>query len=588
LSVTVGTQLGSYEITALLGKGGMGEVWRARDMKLKRDVAIKFLLDELSRDHDRVSRFQREAEVLASLSHTIIAAIYDFQDVDGSRFLVLELVDGETLAERIQRGPLPVNEALEIARSICEALEAAHEKGIVHRDLKPANIKITPEGKVNVLDFGLAKAYEREHANVSLSNSPTISMAATNAGLILGTAGYMSPEQASGKTVEKRSDLWAFGVVLIEMLTGHAVFQGETVSHILASVLKDEPDWSALPARTPAPILRLLRRCLEKDRKRRLADASDARLEIEEALAAPVPEAALAGAATRDASSRLAWIAFAAAVLVAAGLAWVHFRETPPAAPPEMRTEIITPASNADPGDFALSPDGRQIVFVASGDGPSRLWLRSLATTAAQPLARTEGAEYPFWSPDGRSVGFFADGKLKRLDIGGGAPQVLANVAAARGGTWNADGDILFTPGLAGPLFRVSASGGEAVPVTKLDQQTFHRFPQFLPDGRQFLFCAQGTPEKAGIYLGSLDSGEMKRLTAADTTGVYAPSGWLLWERGNTLVAQRLDLKREELAGDPVTVADPVGRGSGCAAAFSVSVTGLIAFQPDRASQRQL
>src|SRR5215467_13672147 len=274
MSLATGTQLGSYQVLSLLGRGGMGEVYRARDTKLKRDVAIKTLPDEFLHDADRLSRFQREAEVLASLNHPNIAAIYDLQEAEGSRFLVLELVEGETLADRIARGPIPIEETLQIAKSICEALETAHEQGIIHRDLKPANIKITPDGKVKVLDFGLAKAMESTPAT-TLSNSPTfLSAAASNAGVILGTAAYMSPEQASGKTVDKKTDLWAFGVVLMEMLTGRPVFEGETVSHVLASVLKDEPHWTSLPVNTPAPIRKLLRRCFEKDRKRRLADAA--------------------------------------------------------------------------------------------------------------------------------------------------------------------------------------------------------------------------------------------------------------------------------------------------------------------------
>ena len=321
----------------------------------------------------------------------------------------MELITGETLADRIMHGAIPIEEALPIAKQIAEALEEAHEKGIIHRDLKPANIKVTPDGKVKVLDFGLAKAYESGQANVALSNSPTISMAATNAGVILGTAAYMSPEQASGKTVDKRTDLWAFGVVLLEMLTGRSVFEGETVSHILASVLKDTPDWGALPQDTPAPIRRLLRRCLEKDRKRRLDSATAARLEIEEALTAPTAEVTPAGATPPAASSRVGWVIAAVAMLVAAGLALVHFREAPPTTPAEMRLDIVTPATS-DPF-LALSPDGKQIVYVASSAGMSRLWLRPLASATAQPLTGTEGAGYPFWSP--LSVLILAEGNRR-------------------------------------------------------------------------------------------------------------------------------------------------------------------------------
>jgi len=569
----------------------MGVVYRARDLKLKREVAIKILPDEFSRDADRISRFQREAEVLASLNHPNIAAIYDLQEANGSRFLVLELVEGETLAERIKRGRIPVDESLNIAKNICEALEAAHEKGVVHRDLKPANVKITPDGKVKVLDFGLAKVFETEASKGNLSQLPTLSMAATNSGVILGTAAYMSPEQAKGRTVDKRTDIFAFGAVLYGMLTGRAAFDGDDVQDIIGAVLKNEPDWTRLPTETPPGVRKLLRRCLEKNVKNRRSDAADVRIDIEEALAEPVatPETPPARGA------RLAWmasLAVAVVLIVALTVPTVrHLRETPPLPPSEMRVEIVTPATT-DPISFALSPDGRQIVFVASGGGASRLWLRSLVSTTAQPLAGTEGAAYPFWSPDNRSIGFVADGKLKRFDIGGGTPQTLTTVTGPRGGTWNADGVIVFTPTAASPLFRVPASGGQAVAVTKLDRQSSHRFPFFLPDGRQFLFLAQGTPETGGIYLGSLDSAETRRLTAADTAGVYLPSGmagWLLWVRAGTLVVQRLDLERKALTGDPVTLADPVAFDiTTLASAVSVSASGLVAYRAGGANRRQL
>jgi serine/threonine protein kinase len=592
LSATIGSKLGLYEITALLGKGGMGEVYRARDTKLKRDVAIKTLPDEFSHDVDRLSRLQREAEVLASLNHPNIAAIYDFQEADGARFLVLELVEGETLADRIARGPIPIDEALLIAKSICEALEAAHEQGIVHRDLKPANVKITPDGRVKVLDFGLAKAMEQSPAT-PLSNSPTlISMAASNAGVILGTAAYMSPEQASGKAVDKRTDLWAFGVVLLEMLTARPVFEGETVSHVLAAVLMKDPDWNALPARTPAPIRKLLRRCLEKDRKRRLDSAAAARLEIEEALAVPTAEVTPASTGRLASSSQVAWIIAMVAVLVAVGLAVVHFHEAPPTTPPETQLDIVTPPTS-DLVSFALSPDGKQIVYVASGDGVSRLWLRPLASATAQPLTGTEGASYPFWSPDSKSIGFFAGGQLKRLDIGAGPPQVLATASNGRGGAWNADGIILFAPSggstAASQLFRVAATGGgEPIPVTKLDPQALHRLPYFLPGGRQFLFFAVGSPDTQGIYLGSLDSKETTRLTFSDTGAAYLPTGWLAWMQAGTLRVRRLDVEGRKLVGDPVTLADQVVFDPGTfSGAFSVSGTGMVAYRTGVAGGRR-
>src|SRR5712692_4749466 len=361
MSITIGTQLGSHEITALLGRGGMGEVYRARDTKLRREVAIKILPDEFSRDPDRVSRFQREAEVLASLNHPNIAAIYDVEEAQGLRFLVLELVDGETLAERIARGPIPLDEALHIAKDICEGLEAAHEKGVIHRDLKPANAKITPDGKVKVLDFGLAKAMEQAPAT-TLSNSPTlISMAATNAGVILGTAAYMSPEQAKGKTADKRADIWAFGVVLYEMLTGRMLFSGETISETMALVMTKDPDWSALPANTPVRIRELLRRCLTKELRNRLQAIGDARIAIEEAVGAVYDRAQSSPEASRaviDRAYRLIALALLIAVAVISIPAVRYFREVPPA-PPEIRVEVSTP-STGDPLSFAISPDGRR------------------------------------------------------------------------------------------------------------------------------------------------------------------------------------------------------------------------------------
>ncbi len=577
MGVTIGTQLGSVEILSLLGRGGMGEVYRARDTKLKREVAIKILPDEFSRDHDRVARFQREAEVLASLNHPNIAAIYDLEEANGSRFLVLELVEGETLAERIKRGPIPVDESLNIAKSICEALEAAHEKNVVHRDLKPANVKITPEGKVKVLDFGLAKAFAAEASKANLSQSPTLSMAATNAGVILGTAAYMSPEQAKGRTVEKRTDIFAFGCVLYEMLTGRPAFEGEDIPEILSRVLQREPDWALLPANVPPRIQELLRLCLKKDIRKRRSDAADVRIDIEEALTEPLV-AMPAVASARN--PWLAWIVAATAMLAFASLGVLYFRQKPMLEPPEMRVEINTP-STAAPLEFALSPDGRYIVFVASGDGPQRLWLRALDKTEAQPMAGTDGADYPFWSADSRSIGFFATGKLKRIDIAGGPPQALADTGGLHGGAWNADGTILFNASVSGPLSRIAASGGEPVAVTRLDspRQTDHRFPQFLPDGRHFLFHALGTPEAAGIYLGSLDGGEPKRLAAADTAGAYLAPGMIAFVRQTTLMAQHLDLKRGELTGDPVSLADPVGSNAFAFGGFSVSAAGQLAYR---------
>jgi serine/threonine protein kinase len=577
MSFTAGTRIGPYEITSPLGEGGMGVVYRAHDTKLARDVAIKALPDAFSNDADRLQRFQREAQVLASLNHPNIAQIYGLEESSNTRCIVMELVEGQTLQERLKRGPIPMEEALPIAAQIASALEAAHERGIVHRDLKPANIKLTSNGRVKVLDFGLAKAFQEQQAS-TLSNSPTL-IGASAPGVILGTAAYMSPEQARGKGADRTTDVWAFGCVLYEMLTGHALFEGETVGEILGGVFRAEPDWRRLPFETPEAIRRLLRRCLEKDRSRRLKSADDARIEIEEALSAPtvvgLPDA------TPIRNPRLAWAVAVIGMLAFASLAIVHFREKPAADPPEMRLEITTPSTTA-PFEFALSPDGRYIVFVASGNGPQRLWLRALDKIEAQPMAGTEGADFPFWSADSHSIGFSAAGKLKRIDIAGGSAQELANTSVIRSGAWNANGIILFSPNF-GPLLRIAAlGGGEPVTVTRLDpgRQISHVNPHFLPDGRHFLFYAFGTPEASGIYLGSLDGGEPKRLAAADTAGAYLPPDMIVFMRQATLMAQHLDLKRGELTGDPIRLADPVGGPTNIGlGGFSVSADGRVAYR---------
>jgi eukaryotic-like serine/threonine-protein kinase len=587
MSLEVGQQLGSYEIVSLLGKGGMGEVYRARDSKLKRDVAIKVLPEEFSRDQDRVSRFQREAEVLASLNHTNIGSIYDLQDANGSRFLIMELVEGETLAERIRRGALPVDEALQIAKSICEALEAAHEKGIIHRDLKPSNVKILPDGKVKVLDFGLAKAMESGPANAAVSHSPTLSMAATNAGLILGTAAYMSPEQAKGRRVDRRTDIFAFGCVLYEMLTGRPAFDGEDVTDILSRILQREPDWTLLPGGVPVRIRELLQLCLQKDLRKRRSDAADVRIDIEQALAAQ-PEAAALPAAPRS-RERRTWIVSAVLLIAIAALAVPAFRYLTETVPPEMRLDIETPPSTA-PLEFALSPDGMRLAFVANDNGAQRLWVRPLNATSAQPLPGTDGADYPFWSPNSRSIGFFAAGKLKRIDIAGGPPQILAEAPSFRGGAWNNAGVILFAPTSIGPLSRVSATGGTPEVVTHLEQgQASHRFPQFLRDGNHFLFYMQATPERAGVYLGSIEGNDLKRLVASDGTAAWLPPGWLLYLQQGTLRAQQLDTSRGILVGNPVTVADPVGYDVAFFyGGFSVSAEGTIAYRTSTGTRTQL
>ena len=596
MSLLPGSRLAQYDIVTPLGAGGMGEVYRAKDTKLGRDVALKILPASFTNDPERVARFRREAQVLASLNHPHIAQIYGLEEANGTQFLVLELVDGESLDKRIARGRMPVDEALGIAKQIAEALEAAHEKGIIHRDLKPANIALTVDGQVKVLDFGLAKAVEATSGpSFDAMNSPTITSPAmmTGVGIILGTAAYMSPEQAKGRAADKRSDLWAFGAVVYEVLAGKRAFAGDDVSDTLANVLKTAPNWSALPSETPTPIRRLLHRCLAKDPKGRIGDASTARIEIDDVQKGPDDEGETVDD-TRQRRERIAWASAVAAlvILIAGGaLAWLHDSASPRASVLETRLEIATPPTY-DLVSFAISPDGRRLVFAATVDGHSWLWLRPLDTVTAERLAGTEGASRPFWSPESRSLGFFANGKLKRLDLGASTPQTLADAPAGFGGTWNRAGVILFTPRTGSPLFRVSAAGSEAVAATKLAAgQISHRSPQFLPDGRQFLFFGGGTADVAGTYVGSLDTPDVKRLTTGGTPVAYAEPGWLLMMRDRTLVAQRFDPVRGALVGDPVSVAEPVGSEAYVffpKGLFSASQTALLAYRSTAASATQL
>src|SRR5215471_15433720 len=458
MSLQIGQQLGSYEITSLLGKSGMGEVYRARDTRVERDVAIKVSTERFG------ERFSREAQAIASLNHPNICTLYDV----GPDYLVMEFVEGEP-----PRGPLPLETALDYARQIAAALEAAHDKGIVHRDLKPGNIMITPQGTVKVLDFGLAKVMSATATGALTENSPTFSMAATQAGVILGTAAYMAPEQARGMSVDKRADIWAFGVVLYELLTGRLLFQGDDLTDTLAAVVRDKPDLSA----APAAVRRLLEKCLEKDPKKRLRDISGVQLLLESETAVQVEG--------RARSTRWPLAIAAAAVAGLASIAFIHFRETAP----ELQAVTFSMDPPADSnfylsyGGFAASPDGRYIILSARNKtGTSSLWVRPLDSMAARPLPGTEGGNFPTWSPDSRSIAFFADGKLKRIEIAGGAPLTLSDVATSRvspTGTWNRDGVILF--GSATGLQRVSASGGGATPLTSIDasrKETGHGYPQ--------------------------------------------------------------------------------------------------------------
>ena len=474
-----GQRLGTYVIGERLGAGGMGIVYRATDTTLRRQVAIKVLPVAVAADAARLARFRREAEMLAAVNHPNIAVIYAVERSGDRTALVMELVEGDDLSQRIARGPIPLDEALPIARQIAEALEAAHEQGVIHRDLKPANIKVRSDGTVKLLDFGLAKAMEPAASfSPSLSTSPTITTPAmTQAGMILGTAAYMSPEQARGQAVDKRTDIWAFGCVVYEMLTGRAVFPGATISDTIAAILEREPEWGALPARTPAGIRQLLRRCLDKDPNRRLHDIADARIEIDDDRSGLQQDGRVAQVPAGS-RLRLAWAsALALITLIAAAIGFWALRPVPTG--PEVRLEINTaPTTDAS---LAMSPDGLTIVFAARSAGQSQLWLRKLDSSLAQPLAGTERASRPFWSPDSRSIGFFSDDarQLKRMDIAEGSVRTLASTPAPGGGAWSRDDTLIFSPN-PGPIFRISAEGGEPSVATRVESP---QQKSFLPAG---------------------------------------------------------------------------------------------------------
>jgi serine/threonine protein kinase/Tol biopolymer transport system component len=581
----------------------MGAVYRARDTQLGRDVALKVLLPEVADDPDRLARFQREAHVLAALNHPHIAAIYGFEHHDGVSALVIELVDGEDLAETIGRGPIPLRESLRIATQIVEALEAAHEQGIVHRDLKPANIKVRAEGTVKVLDFGLAKAMtsgSQPSGAVSLSPTFTSPAMMTGVGMILGTAAYMSPEQARGSTVDRRADLWAFGVILFEMLSGQRLFDGGTVSDTLASVLKSDPDWSLLPPDTPVPIRRLLRRCLEKDRRERLDSAADARLEIQEALRpelsdATSPPAPLVAART----ARLPWAIAAMTTVAAVALliAWASARRASVIVDQPLMEFDISPPEGTTFGpprssfrSVAVSPDGRQLAMVAGPrDGKSMIWIRPLASNTPRAIAGTENAAHPFWSPDGKVLGFLASGKIKRVDVNGGQPQVVGDTGRP-GGAFDSAGMLLLTRNNQ-PLFRVPAGGGSATPLFPLDaarKESGQYDPVFLPDGKHLVYSSTG-PEMGLVYV-SLDGAVRKFLFPQRSSPAdYAPDpagdgGWLLYVLRNQLVARRFNPATGDVAGEPARLADNVVNGP----SFSVSTNGVLTFRHVSQPKRQL
>ncbi len=605
----IGASLVHYHVTDKLGAGGMGEVWLATDTKLGREVALKVLPLDFAEDPDRHARFEREAKVLASLNHPNIAHLYGLESAvaEGGEtdtgtdteihFLVMELVQGEGLDELISRGPVPVEEAARIALGIAEALEAAHAQGIVHRDLKPANVKIRPDGTVKVLDFGLAKAWETDATDHSLSFSPTITKHATLEGVILGTAAYMSPEQAAGTPADQRADIWAFGVVLWEMLTGHKLFEGETLSHVLASVLKDEPDIEALPDDTPPRLKELVARCLRKKPRERVQAIGDARIVLEEYKADPVSFEAPAASLVHETEPVPGWrrmLPWAAVAVFAAALAAsLLLRPSPPKT--VLRATIPPPADSlfnlapASPGPVAVSPDGNRLAFTAQGDdGSVMLFVRRLDSPDAVVLSGTEDAQYPFWSPDSRWIGFFTgrDGTLKKIDTSGGPPVTLCNASNGKGGSWGSENVIVFAPNATEPIHRVSAAGGESTPITEIDgsHHNSHRHPRFLPDGRHFLFLGRGNSDaQSSVLLSSIDGGESRELLLLSTQAEYA-SGKLLFVRESTLMAQPFDADSFELGAEAVPIAEGVMHIPGSAVAvFSASPGGVIAYQSGEA-----
>jgi serine/threonine-protein kinase len=583
----IGTKLAHYEITSHIGSGGMGDVYEATDTKLGRSVAIKFLPEAFSHDTERVARFQREARVLASLNHPGIAAIYGLEEIDGRHFLVMELVPGDTLAERITRGLIPVDESLGIAKQICEALEAAHEQGIIHRDLKPANIKITPDGKVKVLDFGLAKAFEAEALKTNLSQSPTLSMAATNAGVILGTAGYMSPEQARGKVVDKRADIWAFGVVLYEMLTGTLAFGDEDVSMTLSKVLQREPNFDALPPSLPMRVRGVLRVCLCKDPKQRVGDIRDVRLALEGAFETPAP----IGEASGRSKARDVWMWLALTLIVTSGVAGLVVWSTvhTPAPLPVRRLQHMLPRTLELPvasGTLvALSPDGRTLVYRARDEGGVwRLYRRTLDVLDATPISGTEGSYSPFFSPDGQWVGFTAiDNTVMKVPLAGGRPVRIGNIPGTvtlRGASWELNGTIIVGAWSSG-LMRLSASGGDAVPLATPDDGRQYWYPQVLPGGRAVLFTASQTmADAADVLVLDLKTGVRRTVVKGGAAGWYVPTGHIVFLRSGELWAVRFDPEKLVVSGEPVLVEQGLRVEIGGAVQFALANDGTLTYIP--------
>ncbi len=595
MTVAPGTRLGPYEILAPLGAGGMGEVYRARDTRLERTVAVKVLPSHLSSSAEVRRRFEREAKTISQLSHPHICALYDVGHQEGTDYLVMEFLEGQTLAARLVKGPLPAEQVLRYGIEIGDALDKAHRQGIVHRDLKPGNVMLTKSG-VKLLDFGLAKAMAPAAPARSLTALPT-QQGLTQEGTILGTFQYMAPEQLEGKEADARTDIFSFGAVLYEMATGRKAFSGTSQASLIGAILHTEPQpISSIQPMTPPALDRAVKKALAKDPEDRWQNAADLGSELkwiaegsQAGVPAPVP-------ARRKKRERLAWgittlvLLLALAAAVTAAIRYAHLSAT--RARP-MRSSIVLPEKSALRA-VALSPDGGRLAFVArDASGSNLLWIRPLDSLSAQPLTGTENPSLPFWSPDSRFIGFFADGKLKKIDASGGPPQTLCDAPVGRGGSWSREGVILFSPATGGPLYRVFASGGLATSVTRFDPsrgEDSHRWPFFLPDGRHFLytvtnFASGGQQEKIGIYAGSLDSKEEKLLLRANSSVAYAPPGYLLFFRDGSLLAQPFDVKGLRITGDPTPVAEQIQYfPQTYQVLFSVSENGLLLYQPRSAS----
>ena len=601
MSLGVGARLGHYAVTAKLGEGGMGEVWRATDTQLNRDVALKILPEAFATDPDRLARFQREAQVLASLNHPNIAQIHGIEEEEGTRALVLELVEGPTLADRISKGPIPLDEALPIAKQIAEALEAAHEALVIHRDLKPANIKVREDGTVKVLDFGLAKALDPSPTS-DPSESPTLTAAATQMGVIMGTAAYMSPEQAAGEGTDQRSDIWSFGVVVLEMITGHRLFEGKTVSHVLASVLKTDPDWSTLPTTTPRALRRLLRRCLEKDPKRRLRDVTEAVIHLEEAETGPVTDQSTTegtGLRLRGWREVLPWVAGLMLAVISGLTVWSLMRTEPP----RVVRFMMTPDGadrfhiGTSSPDVAISPSGDHIAYLTGGIPGLRaelLHVQSLDRLTSDILVAEGDLNSPFFSPDGASVGFYdrrggTDPVLQRVAVRGGPVSTICELPGfLRGASWGADDTIIFaTSDPSSGLWQVAAVGGEPEQLTTPDAEqgeVDHRWPEFLPGGAAVLFTiAADSIDDSAIAVLSLDTGEQKVLVRGGSSPRYSPSGHLLYAVQGNLWAVGFDASRLETVGDSVPVQEGVLSKPAGVANFAVSDNGSLVYLPGTA-----